>query len=58
MNLRWLLMAKRWTQNPPSMGRVKMVAAIVAVCLVLYGIETIWGWPEALTPNGNGRIIR
>lgn len=51
MNIRWLMMAKRWVQNPPSMGRVKFFLAIVAVCLILYGIDTIWGWPEWATPE-------
>ena len=51
MNPIWFLRAKRWAQNPPSWGKIKFVAAIIAVCLVLYGIETIWGWPESLTAN-------
>jgi len=51
MNQRWLLMAKRWAQNPPSAGRVKFVAAIVAVCIALYAVESLWGWPAWLTPN-------
>jgi hypothetical protein len=29
MNPRWLLMPKRWAQNPPSMGKMKFVVAIV-----------------------------
>ncbi len=51
LGARWLLMMKRWAQNPPSLDRVKFVFAIVAVCVVLFGIEQIWGWPEWLTPN-------
>jgi len=51
MNPIWLLRAKRWAQNPPSLKKVLFVAGIVAVCLVLYGIETFVGWPEGLTPN-------
>ena len=58
MNPRWLLMAKRWAQNPPSMGRVKLVIAIVLACAALYGIEAVWGWPEWLTPNQTRRVIR
>lgn len=49
MNLIWLLRAKRWAQNPPSLKKVMFVGGIVAVCLVLYGIEAIWGWPNALS---------
>jgi hypothetical protein len=44
-------MAKRWAQNPPSMGKVKFVAAIVLLCIALYAIERIWGWPDWLTPD-------
>tara|TARA_B110000285_G_scaffold97391_1_gene111159 strand:- start:1388 stop:1513 length:126 start_codon:yes stop_codon:yes gene_type:complete len=41
MNLRWLLMAKRLMQNPPSKGRVKFVAAIALFCIGLYAIEQV-----------------
>lgn len=58
MNPRWLLMAKRWSQNPPSMGRVKFVAAIALFCIALYAIEQVWGWPEWLTPNTTRVRIR
>ena len=51
MNWRWLLRAKRWAQNPPSEDRVKLVLGVIAICVVLYGIDLIWGWPEWLTPD-------
>ncbi|MBS3981468.1 MAG: hypothetical protein KGZ77_16980 [Rhodobacteraceae bacterium] len=47
--LTWLLRAKRWAQNPPSEGRVKLVFGVVALCLVLVGIEVIVGWPDWMT---------
>lgn len=47
----WLLRMARWARNPPSPARVKLVLGVVAACLILAGIEWIWGWPEALTPN-------
>lgn len=50
MNM-WLVRASRWARNPPSMNRVIFGAVVIAVCLVLFGIERIWGWPEWLTPN-------
>lgn len=49
MNPMWLLRAKQWVQNPPSPSRIALVFGIIAVCAVLYGIETLWGWPDALT---------
>ena len=51
MNPIWFMRAKRWAQNPPSMKKVMFVAGIVAVCLILYGIETFIGWPEGLTAD-------
>jgi hypothetical protein len=58
MNPRWLLMAKRWVQNPPSMGKVGFVLGIIAVCLALYAVEAFWGWPDWLTPDRTPRRIR
>ena len=49
MNMRWLLRMKRWAQNPPSASRVKLVFAIIALCLVLVLVEKLFGWPDALT---------
>jgi hypothetical protein len=44
MNLHWLLRAKRLAQSPPSMGRVYLVLAIIAVCIGLVIIERTIGW--------------
>lgn len=49
MYLTWLIRAKRWARNPPSAGRVKLVLAVVGLCLALYAIERWIGWPDALT---------
>ncbi|MFZ5963777.1 hypothetical protein ACOXXX_12550 [Thalassococcus sp. BH17M4-6] len=49
MNWFWLLRMSRWARNPPSARQVKLVLAIIAVCLVLYGIERWIGWPDALS---------
>lgn len=46
--MHWLFRAKRWAQNPPSATRVKFALAVVAVVLLLAGIEHLFGWPEAL----------
>jgi len=55
IGLHWLLRMRQWAQNPPSMRQVLFVVTIIAVCLLLAGIELIWGWPEWLTPNSGGR---
>ena len=49
--LHWLLRAKRWVQNPPSAGRVKLVFGVLAICLVIFGIERLFGWPDWMTVN-------
>ncbi|MEY3960286.1 MAG: hypothetical protein RIR14_940 [Pseudomonadota bacterium] len=51
MNLTWLLRMTKWARRPPSPARVKLVLGVVALCLALWGIELVWGWPEALTVN-------
>jgi len=51
MNMRWLVMAKRWVQNPPSPQQIKFIAAIIGICLILLVIERSFGWPDWLTPN-------
>lgn len=56
MNLRWLLMAKRWAQNPPSMGRVKLVAAIVAVCVLIVVAERFGMTPDWMTAEKLPRV--
>lgn len=53
--LRWLLRAKRWAQHPPSPKKVAVILGVLAVCLLLAGIDHFWGWPEWLTVNGTGR---
>ncbi len=51
MDPRWLLRASRWARNPPSARRVYLVLGIVALCLALFAIERLFGWPDWLTPN-------
>lgn len=57
MTLHWLMRAKRWAQHPPSAGRVRLVAAVVALCLGLALVEWAIGWPEWLRvdPMPQGR---
>ncbi|MEY4304818.1 MAG: hypothetical protein RIT52_993 [Pseudomonadota bacterium] len=52
MTLTWLIRMAKWARNPPSASHVKFVLAIVAIGITLWGIEQIWGWPEALRVNG------
>lgn len=47
----WLLRATRWARNPPSAKRVKLVAAVVALCLAIWGLEQLFGFPAWLEPE-------
>lgn len=49
--LLWLLRAKRWVQRPPSARRVALVLGVAAACLLVAGLDGVFGWPEALTPD-------
>jgi hypothetical protein len=60
MHLTWFLRMARWARRPPSARRVVYVLAVIAVCLILFGIERVFGWPDFLTPSmtERGRIAR
>jgi hypothetical protein len=51
MNPMWLVRMARWARNPPSPGRVKLVFAVIALCLLIFGYEWMFGWPEGLVPQ-------
>ena len=51
MNPRWLLKAKRWAQNPPSARQVRFYFGIIAVCLAVFALERVFGWPDWLAVN-------
>jgi hypothetical protein len=58
MNYIWFLRMARWARNPPSWGRVKFVLGIILACLLLFGYEYFFGWPDWLTLEGGGRAHR
>jgi hypothetical protein len=49
MNYRWLFKMARWAQNPPSEKRVIFVFAIIGICLAVFAIEYVFGWPDWMT---------
>ncbi|RBW53441.1 hypothetical protein DS909_14510 [Phaeobacter gallaeciensis] len=51
MNMRHLLRMSRWARNPPSEKKVIMVFAIIAFCLILFGIEYAGFWPDWAKTN-------
>ncbi|KEJ88404.1 hypothetical protein [Sulfitobacter donghicola] len=46
LDIRHLLRAKRWAQNPPSAKRVKLVLTAIALALLIVGLEHFGFWPE------------
>ncbi len=49
MNPIWFLRMARWARRPPSAARVKLVFGLIAVALVIYGIEWMGWWPDWAT---------
>ena len=47
----WLLRAVRWARNPPSEKRVKLVLAVIAICVAIWGLEQLFGFPDWLVPE-------
>ncbi|WP_353472445.1 hypothetical protein PVT71_14240 [Salipiger sp. H15] len=45
----WLLRMARWLRHPPSPARVRLVLAVLGLCLALAAIERWIGWPDALS---------
>ena len=58
MNIRMFLRMAHLARHPPSMKKIKLVAAILGVIAVLYGIELVFGWPEWLVPSNNLNRLR
>lgn len=52
----WFVRMARWARHPPSPQRVKLVVIVILLCLALFAVERIWGWPDWLTPNTGGRL--
>lgn len=51
MNMVWFLRMARWARKPPSWGQVKLVLAVVALCIAIVALERIFGFPDWLTPQ-------
>ncbi|WP_170311765.1 hypothetical protein [Sulfitobacter sabulilitoris] len=45
----WLFRMSKWARNPPSEKRVKLVFAIVAAGVAIWGIEKLGYWPDWAT---------
>tara|TARA_R110002049_G_scaffold23545_10_gene83727 strand:+ start:117384 stop:117557 length:174 start_codon:yes stop_codon:yes gene_type:complete len=49
MNPIWLLRMSRWARNPPSLKRVLLVFGVIALALIIGGIEWMGWWPDWAT---------
>jgi len=52
----WFLRMARWVRRPPSEARVKLVVGVIALILALWGVERLFGWPDALSLDPGGRF--
>ena len=62
MNIRPLhfLRMARWARRPASEKRVKLVLGVIAIALIIFGLEWIFGTPEwmQIDSTPRGRINR
>lgn len=58
--MRGLFRMAKWARNPPGEKRVRLVLGVIALCLVLFAIDRLVGWPDWLTLENTptGRIAR
>ncbi len=50
--MRWGILLARWFRRPPSRQRVILMGVVIALCLIVFAIERLYGWPSWLTVNG------
>lgn len=53
---RWLARMSLLARRRPSRKLFLVVMAVVLAVVALWGIEQVWGWPEALSSRGGRRI--
>lgn len=58
LNPRQLFRMTRWARKPPSASRVKLVLAVIAIALVIFGLEKLFGTPDWMQlPGWGGRRL-
>ena len=55
LGLRQFLRMSRWARRPPPAWRIKLVVGVLALALLIAGIEKFIGWPDALTADPRPR---
>lgn len=54
LNPRQFLRMSKWARRPPSARRVKLVLAVIAISLAIYGLERVFGTPDWMRVNDLG----
>ena len=49
MNPIWLMRMSQWARKPPSIKKVKLVFGVIALALIIAGIEWMGWWPDWAT---------
>ena len=44
--MRWLLHMSRWSRNPPSARRVKLLLALLVVVVIIVTLDMTGFWPD------------
>ena len=55
--MHWFFRMAKWARHPPSDRRVKLVLAVIAICVAIYAVERWIGWPDWLTIDGRSRFL-
>jgi hypothetical protein len=60
INPRHFLRMAKWAHRPPGEKRVKLVLAVIAIALAIWGLERVFGSPEwmRIDSTPKGRINR
>jgi hypothetical protein len=51
MNPMWFVRMARWVRRPPSRRQAAVMGGVIVAGLLMAGIESLWGWPDWLTPD-------
>jgi len=55
---RLLLRLFMWFRKPPSRQQLWIIGITLVIAIGIGLIEFLFGWPEALTVDGGGRVLR
>ena len=52
LNPRQLLRMARWARRPPGEKQVRLVLAVIALALAIWGLERVFGTPDWMRIDG------